>query len=183
MIHWLYQCCESNGEASVNTQGYNFDVQHNLMWCVCTYSKWHVGCLVFSLMICKVHVNTLIIPSRLRLRAAPHHHHVYTHSRTVLNGKDTLKLPSLFAAWPFWTFHNKSHNMKALVILSHLWSPFLPRTCLYGTNELLWVSVQPSGVCLLRKNKTKENVTIKLLELCLFTFYSVRAKESTWHWL
>ncbi len=30
-----------------------------------------------------------------------------------------LKLPSLFAARPFWTFHNKLHNMKALVILSH----------------------------------------------------------------
>ncbi len=43
-----------------------------------------------------------------------------------------LKLPSLFAAWLFWTFHNKSHNMKGLVILSHLWSPFLPFICLYG---------------------------------------------------
>ncbi len=30
----------------------------------------------------------------------------------------------------FWTFHNKSHNMKALVILSHLWSPYLPLSCL-----------------------------------------------------
>ncbi len=57
-----------------------------------------------------------------------------------------LKLPSLFAAGPFWTFHTKSHNMKAVVILSHLWSPFRPLTCLYGKNELLWVSVQPSGV-------------------------------------
>ncbi len=27
-----------------------------------------------------------------------------------------LKLPSLFDAWLFWTFHTKSHNMKALVI-------------------------------------------------------------------
>ncbi len=57
-----------------------------------------------------------------------------------------LKLPSLFTAWPFWTFHTKSHNMKALVILSHSWSPFLPLTCLYGKREPLWVSVQPSGV-------------------------------------
>ncbi len=24
----------------------------------------------------------------------------------------SLKLPSLFAGWFFWTFHNKSHNMK-----------------------------------------------------------------------
>ncbi len=52
----------------------------------------------------------------------------------------------MFAAWLFWTFHTKSHNMKALVILSHSWWPFLPITCLYGKNELLWVSVQPSGV-------------------------------------
>ncbi len=57
-----------------------------------------------------------------------------------------LELPSLFAAWLFWTFHTKSHNMKALVILSHSWSPFLPLTCWYGTNELLWVFVQPSRV-------------------------------------
>ncbi len=33
--------------------------------------------------------------------------------------KDTLKLPSLFAARFFWNIHNKLHNMKALVILSH----------------------------------------------------------------
>ncbi len=44
------------------------------------------------------------------------------------------KLPSLFDAWLFWTIHNKSHNMKALVILSHSWSPFLPLTCLYRKN-------------------------------------------------
>ncbi len=44
-----------------------------------------------------------------------------------------LKLPSLFAAWLCWTFHNKSHTMKALCILCHSsWSRFLPHTCLYG---------------------------------------------------
>ncbi len=32
-------------------------------------------------------------------------------------------------------------------------------------------------------HKTKENVKIKLLDMCLFTFYSVHAIESTWHWL
>ncbi len=32
---------------------------------------------------------------------------------------DNLKLPSLFAAWLFWMFHNKSHYMKALVGLIH----------------------------------------------------------------
>ncbi len=57
-----------------------------------------------------------------------------------------LKLPSLYGAWLFWTFHTKSHNMKALVILNHSWSLFLPLHCLYGKDELLWVSVQPSGV-------------------------------------
>ncbi len=72
-------------------------------------------------------------------------------------------------------------------------------------NELLWVSEKPSGG-LLEKNslqitlenhmimttseqiwswfdycKTKENVNIQLLDLCLFTFYSVHANGSTWH--
>ncbi len=51
----------------------------------------------------------------------------------------------------FLTLHNKSHNMKALVILSHWWSPFLPLTCLYGKNEILWVSVWPSGIFLQEK--------------------------------
>ncbi len=51
-----------------------------------------------------------------------------------------LKPPSLFAAWLFWTFHTNSHNMKALVIPSHSWSPFLPLICLYGKSELLWIS-------------------------------------------
>ncbi len=117
-----------------------------------------------------------------------------------------LKLPSLFAAQRFSTFHTKSHNMKALVILSHSWSPFLPIICLYGKK---WTFV---GLCavfwsiFLRKNssqithanqmtmatsgqilswpdycKTKENVNITLLDLWLFTFYSVHANESTWH--
>ncbi len=64
-------------------------------------------------------------------------------SSTILG---ELKLPSVLAVWLFWTFHNKSHNMKALAILSHSCSPFLPLTYLYGNNELLWVYVQPSGV-------------------------------------
>ncbi len=109
-----------------------------------------------------------------------------------------LKLPSLFAAWLFWTFHTKSDNMKALVILSHSWSPFHPRTCLYGINELLLVSVWPSGVFVWEKtplrlsmqireqiwswpnyHKTKENMNIKLYDLYLFTFYLVYANKST----
>ncbi len=114
----------------------------------------------------------------------------------------------MFAAWLFWTFYTKSHNMKAWVILSHSWSPFLPLTCLYEKTNFC------AGLCaafcsiFLRKNspqithanhmsmttcgqfsswldycKTKENVKITLLDLCLFTFYSVQANESTWHWL
>ncbi len=110
-----------------------------------------------------------------------------------------LKLPSLFAAWLFWTLHNKSHNMKALVILSHSWSPFLLHTYLYGKNELLWVSfLRKKSPQIIHANhmtmttsrklwpwpdycKTKENVNMKLLDLCLFTFYSVHGNESTWY--
>ncbi len=67
-----------------------------------------------------------------------------------------LKLPYLFATWLFWTFHAKSHNMKVLVIICHSWSQFLPLTCLYGKNELLWVSVQPSGGIFLRKKLSSD---------------------------
>ncbi len=52
-----------------------------------------------------------------------------------------LKLPSLFTAWRFWIFHNKSHNMKALVILSHSWWPFLPLICLYGKITFVGICV------------------------------------------
>ncbi len=72
-----------------------------------------------------------------------------------------LKLPSLFAVWLFWTFHNKSHNMTALVILSHSWSPFLPLTCLYGKNEILWVSVRPSGA-LSREKKLPPDLPMQI---------------------
>ncbi len=49
-----------------------------------------------------------------------------------------IKLHTLFKAtfsvrcMTFLNFHTKSHHMKALVILSHPWSPFLPLTCLNG---------------------------------------------------
>ncbi len=33
-----------------------------------------------------------------------------------------LKLPFQFAAWHFWTFYNKSHNMNAWVIIWKHWS-------------------------------------------------------------
>ncbi len=101
-----------------------------------------------------------------------------------------LKLPSLFAAWLFWTFHNKSHNMKALVILSHSRSPFLPLTSLYGKNvfcgssgRLFW---EKNSLKITHANhmtmttsrqiwswpdycKTKENVNIKLFVYILLS--------------
>ncbi len=116
-----------------------------------------------------------------------------------------LKLPSLFTAWLFWTFYNKSHNMKALVILKSFMITISP------TYLFIWKKLTFVGLCgafwdiFLRKNSsqithanhmtittsgqiwswpdycmTKENVNIKLLDLCLFTFYSVHANESTW---
>ncbi len=119
-----------------------------------------------------------------------------------------LKLPSLFAAWLFWTCHTKSHNMKALVILNHSWSPFLPLICLYGKKiTFVGLFVAFWSIFLRKKlfsdypcishdhdhqwanfvqsdyRKTRENVNITLLDLCMFTFYSVHASESTWRWL
>ncbi len=58
-------------------------------------------------------------------------------------------LPGYFPvthAWPFWTFHTTSHNMKALVILIHSWSPFLP-IVLYGKNELMDTFIQYLTLC------------------------------------
>ncbi len=114
----------------------------------------------------------------------------------------TLKLLSLFAAWLFWTFHTKSHNMKALVILYYSWLPFLPLTLLFIWKTFtfvgLWsIFVRKKSSQITHANhmtittsgqiwswpdyhNTKENVNIKLLYLCLFTFYSVHANESTW---
>ncbi len=40
------------------------------------------------------------------------------HTEIIYNEFGCLKLPSLFAVWLFLTFHNKSHNMKELFILS-----------------------------------------------------------------
>ncbi len=47
------------------------------------------------------------------------------------------------------------------------------------------MTMTTSGQILSRPDyhKTKENVNIALLDLCLFTFYSVYTNESTWHWL
>ncbi len=92
--------------------------------------------------------------------------------------------------------------MKALVSLSNYNHHF--STCLYGKYERLWVSVRlleyfcekklPSDYpckshdhdhqwAVLDYSKTNENVIITLLDMCLFTFYSVHTNESTSHWL
>ncbi len=57
-----------------------------------------------------------------------------------------LKLPSLFAARLFWTFHNKLHNIKALVILSHHDHHFSHLLVFMKKNEHLPVIVSSSGV-------------------------------------
>ncbi len=56
-----------------------------------------------------------------------------------------LKLPSLFTARLFWTFHTKSHNMRALVIQSHHDHHFSHLLVFMKKNELLWVPVSSSG--------------------------------------
>ncbi len=118
-------------------------------------------------------------------------------TNTRLSPLTNLKLPSLFAAWRFWTFHTKSHNMKALLILSHSWSPFSYLLIYMEKNNFcgsLWCLLDyflenklPSDYpCKSHDHDhqfAKENVNITLLDLCLFTFYSVHADESTWHWL
>ncbi len=88
------------------------------------------------------------IPSRPKpLLTCTCAYHTYMTTYSLWSAMHELfLLPSLFTARLFWTFHNKSQNMKALVILSHSWLPFLPLTCFYGKNELLWVSMWPSGV-------------------------------------
>ncbi len=65
-----------------------------------------------------LHLDTLTESTLIKQIVTANFRTTYTSSK--------LKLPSLFDAWLFWTFHTKSHNMKALVILSHSWSPFLP---------------------------------------------------------
>ncbi len=51
----------------------------------------------------------------------------------------------------FWTFHNKLHNMKALLILSHQDHHFSHLLVFMNKNELLWVPVSSSGVFLREK--------------------------------
>ncbi len=123
-----------------------------------------------------------------------------THGYCVNEGVSLrLKLLSLFAALLFWTFHIKSHNLKALVILSH-----------YHFSHLLVYmkkipSVQPSGVFSWEKTplrlpmqiiwpwppvgsfshgviivlKTNENVNRLVFVYILLS----TCQESTWHWL
>ncbi len=98
------------------------------------------------------------INSHMLVELAPTDRKLFTH---VFHSKLHIycfKLPSQLTAWLFYSFHTKSDNMKALVILSHSWSPFLLLTCLYGKNELLRVSARPSGVFSWDKRKCEHNL-------------------------
>ncbi len=98
-------------------------------------SDWSISCFVhiFNKLI-KVIAIYLGICSQLNFSVLV----IFRCSSQIMSGwmsvseqAKRLKLPSLFAAWLFWAFHAKSHNMKAFVILSHSWLPFLTLTSLY----------------------------------------------------
>ncbi len=63
-----------------------------------------------------------------------------------------IKLPSLFAARLFRTLHNKLHNMKALVILSHHDHHFNHLLVFIEKKEFVLVPVSSSGVFSQEKN-------------------------------
>ncbi len=118
-----------------------------------------------------------------------------------------LKLPSLFAAWLCWTFHNIWHNMKALGILSynHHFSHlliymekinFCESMCgiLEYFHEKKLLPDYPckshdydhkwADLAWLPQNKRKcKHKVVRLVLVWLFIFYSVHTNESTWHWL
>ncbi len=70
---------------------------------------------------------------------------IFCTSENTPRPRQILKLPSLFAARFFWTFHNKLHNMKALVILRHHDHHFSYLLVFMKKRELLWVPVSSSG--------------------------------------
>ncbi len=82
----------------------------------------------------------------------------YVHRRTTLTVhfvcKDTTRYQYQHAIYynyllcslhDFFELFILNHNMKALVILSHSWSPFLPLTCLYGKQPFV-------GICAAFRN-------------------------------
>ncbi len=58
-----------------------------------------------------------------------------------------LKLPSLVTEWPFWTFHNQSHNMKAWGILSHSLSHFAHLFVYMETMNFSWEKTPTDYPC------------------------------------
>ncbi len=71
----------------------------------------------------------------------------------------TLKLPSLFTAWFFWTFQ------KVLVVLSHLLSPFFTLNCLYWRKWTFMGPCAPFWNIFGRKNSPHINIpTLTLIQ-------------------
>ncbi len=115
-----------------------------------------------------------------------------------------LRLPSLLAAWLFELFILnriiwKQWSLMVTISPTNLfiwkkwtfvglfaafWSIFLRKYSSQITHANL-MTMTTSGQILSCPDyrKTKENVNIMLLDLCLFTFYSVHSNKSTWHWL
>ncbi len=72
----------------------------------------------------------------------------FTLSHYTANTTQPHKLKASFSVCfiIFSEISNKSHILKALITLSHSWSPFFLLTYLYGENELWWGHVRPFGV-------------------------------------
>ncbi len=86
-------------------------------------------------------------------------HDTYTVLYTMFNIHDIcIVLYTMFRAsfsvccMIFQKISNKSHNMKAMIILSHSWPPFLLLSYSYGENELLWDPVHTFLSIFTRKN-------------------------------
>ncbi len=119
---------------------------NRLLIAIIDVSQWQVKELIMvnNVAPCYAFHNRIVLLNKLLPK-------VFLFNQWVMSLLDTwyilycvyLKLPSMFAAWVFWTFHTKSHNMKALVIHDHHFSHLL---VYMEKNELLWVSVQPSGI-------------------------------------
>ncbi len=69
-----------------------------------------------------------------------------TEEYTQLWQKTIIKVSLSICCNIFQKFTNKSHNMKALIILSHSSSLFFLLTYLYGENEFLCGPMHPVGV-------------------------------------
>ncbi len=103
----------------------------NCWWCSCWWWWWWLANKARVLFLCGIYLYSLFV--RFSVVPAQDSWEAFKWIDLIYDNCEWLKLPSLFAAWLLWTFHTKSHNMKALVILIHSWSPFLLLTCLCGS--------------------------------------------------